>query len=385
MRRLPSLLALAAALAAVLLPAEAGAIPAFARRYRFSCTTCHAPFPKLKAYGEDFAARGFALEPGQAPARAQVDLGDDLLQLPREFPVAVRFDGYALAQDGDPALDFQTPWIFKILAGGEIGHGVSFYGYYILEHGEPGKLEDTFVTISRPFGAPVDLTIGQFQVSDAVAKRELRLTRADYEILKARPFASAIDLTYDRGLVLASDVGPIGAVLTVTNGTGIGPGTPTLDDDKYKNFGLHLSADVGPVAIGAYGFVGTEVDPLGRRNRAVVLGPQVGVAFGELVDLSLVYLERRDDNPTFAATAGPEVETRGGFAEATLYPQGRDGRTTLTALYSWVDSHDDGEDRSTAALALSWLLRRNVRVIAEGGWDQELELWSASVGTIAAF
>ena len=110
MRRALLALALAAAAAALLAPSDAGAIPAFARRYRLSCTTCHAPFPKLKPFGDEFAGRGFGLEPGQEPTRSNLDLGDDLLQLPREFPLAVRFDAFAQARDGDPALDFQAPW-----------------------------------------------------------------------------------------------------------------------------------------------------------------------------------------------------------------------------------------------------------------------------------
>jgi hypothetical protein len=383
--RLPSALSLAAVLAALLAPAGAEAIPAFARRYRFSCTTCHAPFPKLKPYGEEFAARGFALEPGQDPARAQVELGDDLLQLPRDFPIAMRFDGFAVARDGDPALDFQTPWVFKVLAGGQIGHGVSFYGYYILEQGEPGKLEDTFVTISRPFGAPLDLTLGQFQISDAIAKRELRLERLDYAILKARPGASGVDLTYDRGIAVSSGIGPVDAVLTITNGSGIGPGDPTYDDDKYKNFGLYLSTELGPVAVGVYGFVGTELDVALAKNETVVFGPKVAASVGDRLDVAAVWLERRDSNPSFLATGYEEVVTRGGFLEVVGYPQGRDGRFTLTALYNNVRSDDDAADRESAALAASFLLRRNVRLVAEGDWDVEADGWSASLGTIAAF
>ena len=34
-----------------LVPDNAGAIPAFARRYKISCTTCHAPFPRLTSFG----------------------------------------------------------------------------------------------------------------------------------------------------------------------------------------------------------------------------------------------------------------------------------------------------------------------------------------------
>ena len=79
--------------AAVLLPDDAGAIPAFARKYRMSCTTCHAPVPRLKEYGETFAGNAFRLE-DQEPKRFYPDTGDELLTLQRELPIAVRFDAY---------------------------------------------------------------------------------------------------------------------------------------------------------------------------------------------------------------------------------------------------------------------------------------------------
>ena len=60
--------------------APAEAIPAFARKYQFSCSTCHAPVPRLKPFGEAFAARGFRLEdPSQEPPRATYDVGDPTL------------------------------------------------------------------------------------------------------------------------------------------------------------------------------------------------------------------------------------------------------------------------------------------------------------------
>ena len=45
--------ALLLALAAALLPGDAQAIPAFARTHKLSCTTCHAPFPRLKEFGNE--------------------------------------------------------------------------------------------------------------------------------------------------------------------------------------------------------------------------------------------------------------------------------------------------------------------------------------------
>jgi hypothetical protein len=55
----PIRLAALAALVAAWAPADAAAIPAFARKYGVSCQLCHAPAPKLNAFGEQFAGNGF--------------------------------------------------------------------------------------------------------------------------------------------------------------------------------------------------------------------------------------------------------------------------------------------------------------------------------------
>lgn len=381
---LPLAAVVGAIVAALAAPTPAEAIPAFARRYRFSCTTCHAPFPRLKPYGEEFAGRGFALEPGAEPARASVDLGDPLLGLPREFPLALRFDAFGEVSDRSPELDFQTPWIFKVLAGGKIAENVGFYAYYILEHGEPGKIEDAYVQFSEPFGLPLNLLAGQFQVSDPIAKRELRLERLDYEILRTRVGDSVVDLTYDRGIALATGLGPVSAVATVTNGNGIeGAAGGRFDTDSYKNVSLHLSGDVGPVRVGAYGYWGRERRD-GVDDTVVYWGPQVGASLSELLHLSAVYLERRDSNPRFGP-ADEDLVTRGGFVEAVALPAGADGRWALVALYNLVRSDDDAADAESAALALQWLFRRNVRLTAELDRDFERDGWTGSLGTSAAF
>ena len=40
----------------LLIPAKTEAMPVFARKYNMSCNTCHAAYPKLNAFGEQFAA-----------------------------------------------------------------------------------------------------------------------------------------------------------------------------------------------------------------------------------------------------------------------------------------------------------------------------------------
>ncbi|MGA2402428.1 MAG: hypothetical protein ABSG91_12110 [Syntrophobacteraceae bacterium] len=43
---------------------DAGAIPVFARKYKTTCITCHAPFPKLSAFGEAFRLNGYKIPGG---------------------------------------------------------------------------------------------------------------------------------------------------------------------------------------------------------------------------------------------------------------------------------------------------------------------------------
>lgn len=382
---LASALALAlVALAVLLAPAPAGAIPAFARKYRFSCTTCHAHFPRLKPYGEEFAGRGFGLEPGADPARATIDVGDPLLALPRDFPLALRFDAFAQGSEATPELDLQSPWIFKLLTGGQIAEKVGFYAYFILEKGEPGKIEDAYVQLSEVFGLPVNVLAGQFQLSDPVVKRELRLQRMDYEILRVRPGRSLVDLTYDRGVAIAGGGGPVAAVLMVTNGTGIERADPTFDGDARKNFALHLAAQLGPVRLGAFGLAGgARLE--GETNDTFVVGPQADVALGDRVQLSAAWLERRDSNASFTPGGASDLATRGGWGQITWLPGGADGRWAAVALYQRVDSDQRDLEVEATAAAASLLLRRNVRLTSELAFDLLAERWSGSVGTVVAY
>lgn len=96
------------------------AIPAFARKYQFSCSTCHLHFPKLKAFGEKFAGNGFRL-PGKGPKRYFYDVGDPHLLLMRRLPLAVRFDAFVTFEPKATAnRDMKTPYNLKLLSGGNV-------------------------------------------------------------------------------------------------------------------------------------------------------------------------------------------------------------------------------------------------------------------------
>ena len=93
--------------------------------------------------------------------------GDDLLTLPASVPLALRLDAYAqLYANGKAATDFQLPFNLKLLSGGTLGKKLSYYVYFLLaERGEVAGIEDAFIYWNDIADAPVDLAVGQFQVS----------------------------------------------------------------------------------------------------------------------------------------------------------------------------------------------------------------------------
>jgi hypothetical protein len=371
---------------------RADAIPAFARKYQLSCSTCHAPFPRLKPYGEQFAGRGFRMEdPSKEPSRATYDVGDPMLKLMRDVPLGLRLDFYGSWKEtpGESSrLDFEWPWSLKLLSGGPITEHVSYYFYGILEQGESIKLEDTFLLFNSIFKLPVDLTIGQFQVSDPLFKRELRLERNDYAIFKARVGAVPTDLTYDRGLILTWHAPvAIDVIAQVVNGNGIDPAeNDTFDNDRFKNFGLRAVRPFGPVRVGVFGYWGEQEDAAsGNRSKLTYVGPDLVVDLGANWQVSLEYLERTDDDPFFVGHTGAEYKTRGGFAELHFFPQGPDGRWVLSALYNQVDSDDPDAVAENASLTFNYLIARNLRLLGEVAHDLDNDADRVTLGIVTAF
>ena len=100
------LFALIVGLATFSFPRTASAIPAFARKYGTSCTTCHTVYPKLNPFGEAFRRNGFRFPGTDSDVVKQptVPLGADAYKkvfpdavwpgtLPGSVPLSIGFNG----------------------------------------------------------------------------------------------------------------------------------------------------------------------------------------------------------------------------------------------------------------------------------------------------
>jgi len=375
-----------------LLPDEnAYSIPAFARKYKFSCNTCHVAVPKLKDYGDEFAMNGFKIPDGQEPVRYNVDTGDETLVLPRELPLAIRFDAYAQMADRDNGkVDFESPFGIKLLSGGPITESISYYFYfYLYEQGEIAGLEDAYLHFNNIGGSTLDIMVGQFQVCDPLFKRELRLTFEDYRIYKAAPYRSETNLTYDRGVMLAYsfDFG-LDLFGEIINGNGIKPAdeNKVFDFDNNKNLVFRASQELGIIRAGVFAETAKESDgdSLVTDNQVFIYGPDFTIG-NDTWELNTQYLYREDDNPDFLSLKGSKVKSKGGFAEFIWMPQADRSHFIFTLLYNRIDSDDDMIDFETATMSVSHMSARNVRILGEFTYNLTTKKPIFTVGLVSAF
>lgn len=412
--------AVAAVLAVLLLAlsaAPAWAIPPFARKYRVSCATCHSPVPRLNAFGEAFAGNGFEFAVGEPP-RDTIGTGDPLLRLQQDIPLGVRLDAYMAAlsrrEQGQVIFDQQLPWVVKLLSGGQVADRISYYMYFLVsERGEVAGLEDAYVQFTDIAGSGVSVLAGQFQVSDPLFKRELRLSYEDYQPYRTRVGDTRADLTYDRGLMAVwSPVDGTDLALQVVNGAGLNAAAADreYDTNGFKNLSARLSQDVGPLRVGLFGYYGEE-GAEGSTSRIRVFGPDATLALGTNAEVNLQYLRRWDSDP-FLGRCAPATPCPGGrtspfgtrvdaaMAELILSPDGPAGRWHVTGLWNWIDADAPvvslrlGEQDTplgfleryhTGGAGLHYVLRRNVRLLGEGTWDFEREQARLVTGITLAF
>lgn len=374
----------------MVLPDTLFAIPAFARRHKVSCNTCHTAFPRLKDYGEEFAGNGFIMIEDEKD-RDYIIAGDDLLRLNKDFPLGVRFEAWAnYDQNKTVEADLQSPWGIKVLSGGTLSKNVGYYFYFFMnERGEVAGIEDAYIHFDNVRGSQLDILVGQFQTSDPLMKRELRLTYEDYMVYKTSIGLSETNLAYDRGVMLMYGIPSTGTdiMAMVVNGNGKPHAVDRrLDKDNYKNFGVRLLQGLGDkLSFGAYFYTGKEeisaADGTIRDNSITYFGPDLALTAGP-IDLTVQILHRIDSNP-FGLAVEAEENTEGAVVEAIWGPQGEQSRYFVTALYNFIEG--DSYEYHTATLSHTYMLARNLRLVTEYTRDLQTDKNRILLGVISAF
>jgi hypothetical protein len=386
-------------LAGILGADTALSMPAFARQYNISCVVCHSAFPKLNAFGEQFAADNYRMP--QWKEASTIDVGDDLLRLPKFPPFAVRAQAYVQGRDGeeiDPAtgptgndsdFDFQTPYLIKLLSSAPLSDHLSYYFYGIFaEKGENGEtiIEDAWFRHDDLFGSQIAMQLGQFQVSDLMFPREVRMTFQDYYAYRAA------GITYERGVIFDRDVGPVGLGLGVVNGSGIeqnfdinSPGyrrpDKMFDNDTQKSVFGRIGIPVGPMEVGLFGLAGEQKSATGfagestgtRKTDKSIIGLDVSGGLGSKYVWFAQILwnkwdEFLDQNPT------QDYEWIGGFAGVDYM---HSDRWVFSALYNYAEADDfdntgtiyEGIEINSLAFAASYYFMRNVKAVLEVNAD----------------
>lgn len=388
------LLALQVALIFILGLQTASAMPEFARRYDISCAACHSAFPRLNQFGEEFAANNMRL-PNWKDSNAKT--GDDFLALPAYPPIAVRAQAYTQARDGksiDPlsgktdsaTTDFQSPYLVKILSSAPLSDYITYYFYAILaEKGTNGEvlIEDAWFRHSSIFGTDIGMMLGQFQLSDLMFPREVRLSFQDFMVYRMA------GITYDRGMLFDRDLGPVELAIGLTNGNGItdnlninSPGyrrpDKMFDNDNSKTVFGRIGTDIGPVSAGLFGMNAKQrsvatgnagLDGGDRNTDKYAVGLDLSGDFGGNTYWYAQYLWNSWDG-FLDADPGRDYRWHGGFVGVDYIP---DDRWAYSLLYNYADAGDladtdtvyEGIDINSLSLTASYYFMRNLKGVAE--------------------
>jgi hypothetical protein len=204
----------------------AKAIPAFARKYQTSCTTCHSNFPELNDFGEAFKKNGFKFPkdddlfvkepPVMLGAKAQKEVFPNTVypgELPGNLPIAFRYSGYAqyhskvpfpLWTNGPvPRTDLFAPNTFTIIAAGSFGPMLSFWIDDDLStggSGADGGLGDGYIKandIGHYLHLPKDalnVRFGQFEL-DLPFTQARTMNLSDYDVYDQPSVAGVLGTT----------------------------------------------------------------------------------------------------------------------------------------------------------------------------------------------
>lgn len=171
-------------------PSEAQAIPAFARKYAVTCTTCHTAPPRLNTFGERFLENGYQL-PGTEDGGSigKKNLGDISLDDVSHY-LGVRLRGNVLRNDRfkqqspagtEPGIvenksELGFPEVFSLFTAGTLSKNIGFFVELEsnLKEGVTG-VERAFLTFDNLIGQDlIHIRVGRLDPSAASSFSTLR-------------------------------------------------------------------------------------------------------------------------------------------------------------------------------------------------------------------
>lgn len=385
---------------ALMQPANAN--PAFARKYNLTCAACHAAFPRLNVFGEQFVANNMKLpnwrEAGTRP------IGDKMLALPESVPLAVRAQAYVQERSAksidietgetaaDANTDIQAPYMIKLLSGAPLSEHLTYYFYGIFaEKGSNGEavVEDAWFRYDDLFGSGAGMQLGQFQISDLMFPREQRLTFQDFVAYRMA------GITYDRGLLFDRAAGPMKFALGVVNGNGVNanfninnPGfarpDKIFDNDNRKSVFGRIGVGGASASIGVFALSGQQKgaadlsSPAGQeRSLRDTDKRAAGLDLSGNVDGRWYWFAQGLWNSWQGfLDSAPKKDFRwfGGFAGVDYVAS---DRWVFSTLYNYDDAGDlrhtdtiyEGIDMNSLALGVSYYFMRNAKGVIEANYD----------------
>jgi len=379
----------------MLIPAKSDAMPVFARKYDISCVACHSAFPRLNEFGEQFAADNMRLPNWKDTTQSG---GDDMLALPDSVPLALRTQAYVQKREAtnidvvtgeeiSADTDFQSPYLIKLLSSAPLSDHISYYFYAIFaEKGGNGEVivEDAWFRHDDVFSTNIGMMLGQFQVSDLMFAREVRLTFQDFVAYRMA------GLTYDRGLVFDYAAGPVDLALGWVNGNGIeenftinSPGYKRpdhlFDNNSGKAIFGRVGGDIAGVGIGLFGYSGSQKNATGpagidsgdRDTDKISYGVDLSGKIGGKTYWFAQLLQNQWDGFLQADT---NYKWLGGFIGVDYI---HSDRWAYSLLYNYNDANDfentdtiyEGIDMNTLTFAAAYYFMRNIKGVIEVNFD----------------
>lgn len=341
----------------LLLSAEqASAIPAFARRYETSCTTCHVLPPKLNAFGVAFKNNGYRIPVDDEAFVKQPDVplgapgwkkvwpkGVWPGAIPDRIPLSA---GVELVTDVNPddevKVDFAFPEELELLAGGTLGSTFSFLGELAFEF-EGGETEVDFerghLNMKLLDNEMLNLRLGRFEIGASPFSRfSHRLTDQEFITADFRAVDGGFRFRARQqgfelwGAANGSGGGGFQYSAGLVNGTGSSNDNNGEKDfygsASYKFGGYGVTGPAGAidtlkatdnyidnsVEVGVFGYRGVSGATAEERNHFNRIGFKVN-AYVDRLNLFGAYVRARD---RLAATSGPDLRSTAWFVEGDV-------------------------------------------------------------------